>query len=267
MEISNIEKFKIHIKAIFNSFNMKMEQSRKFQQQEQLSAMMIEKIANLPSNILEAIPEFDVYKSIESELKNSGKNQKDLLSEKLFTDGYRIFEEFIADIFQAIFNFFPYLLLIESKDEIAEISVPFRYIFTTPDIEGCKNLVIEKKVKSYIQGDSITTVLKRFDTTFRLKMTIAEEKKQIAQHMSLMRNLLQHNNGIVNQIYIATAKQYKIVQNYIINDSITLGLLQDINTLRTTFESLATTIIEDLDNEDNLQNLEHRNNDKAKKLE
>ena len=146
-----------------------------------------------------------------------------------------------------------------------EISVSIDYIFGTANIDACKLEIIEKRVKSYMQKDNMLATLNRFtdknkDAGLSLNVSLNEDKKLECQRMALIRNLITHNNSIVNTVYLNDFRKYKIQGHiYKINDSILPNLESDINSLRSVVRDLARQIKQDLDKDGNLKGMENRN--------
>lgn len=261
MQPNITEIFKKRIENVIIDFNRKMEQNKLFQLQEILATKIIAEIKQ-DEELTENISAIVVYDSLNKQLNATGKTYKNTLEEKVFTDGYRIFEEFLNDVFTNIFDIFPYLLL--EKNTTREITVPFDYIFTTPNIEGSKALVIENRVKKYLQGDNISTILERFNTTFKLKVTISEDQKRSCQRIALLRNIIIHNNSIINEIYINNISKFMIQgDNYMLDDSILPDLEAEINNQRILLSKIAEQISKDLENSGNLTSLFKRNQNLA----
>ncbi len=251
--------FKEKMRQAYLDFKLKMEQGSLFQIQERLAETIIlvtkERNSFAENELLIA-----TYNENALNLSNTGKTYKNVLEEKIFTDGFRVFEEFLADIFTGIFEVFPFLLLGKEGKETREVIVPFDYIFTSPNIEGCKALIVENRVKTYMQGDNISKIVDRFHSTFNLTLTLTEDEKIECQRIALIRNIITHNNSVINDIYIFSIAKFKIRNNfYSVGDSILPHLESEINGLRATFESIAQKIVYDLITENNLKTLDERN--------
>jgi hypothetical protein len=258
--------FKDQIQAIHADFRRKMEQNQLSQIQERL----VEDIFETMRNVIEIrdLPQMAVYDNNAAQLAALGKTYRNVLEEKLFTDGYRTFEEFISSIFNSIFMVFPYLLLGDKEADSNELKIPFHFIFTdTPDLEACKQLIIESRVKTYMQGDNISKILERFKSTFYLKVNLTDGQRLECQRNALIRNIITHNNSYVNQIYINSVINFKIKGNtYEIGDCILPYLETEINHQRDIFKSIAEQIVQDLESIDNLKALDGRNTTLKAKL-
>ncbi|NJO03439.1 MAG: hypothetical protein HC880_18715 [Bacteroidia bacterium] len=239
---------------IYNSnadFERKMEQNQLFQLQERLSEKIIAEVKQ-DKTFSASIPELAVHEKNAKDLEATGKNYKNVLEEKIFTDGFRIFEEFLANIFTGIFSVFPNLLLVD-KDRY--IDVPFEHVFINPDIKRCQDIVIEKKVKSYLQGDNISKILDRFKSTFDLVINVTPDQKNEIQRISLIRNIIIHNNSVINEIYVNSIRSFKILNDsYAQGNSILPNLESEINEQRKILKRVSEQIIKDLEKEKILKN-------------
>lgn len=247
--------FQKRIANNLTDFNRKMDQNQLFQIQERLAEKIIDHVRQ-DMSISGKIAELAVYEENTKNLAATGKTYKNVLEEKIFTDGFRIFEEFLANIFTSIFKVFPNLLIEKDKNTI---DVPFEFIFINPDIERSQNIIIENKVKTYLQGDNISKIIERFETTFYLKMNISKDQKTETQRISLVRNVITHNNAIINEIYLRAIQTFEIRNDpYTLGDSVLSKLESEINDQRRLFRQVSTEIIKDLESEDNFKNLYNR---------
>lgn len=242
----------------YADFQHKVEQSKLFQFQERLSENIIAEFIAQES-VSTNYPQIVVYQNNARELKNMGKTYKNVFEEKLFTDTYRVFEEYLKDVFTSMFTTFPYLLM-----EEAEVSVPFHLIFAdNPDLENHKNLMIANRVKKYMQGDNILKILERFKTTFKLDLSLEEEIQKEAQRLALLRNIITHNNSIINEIYLNTIQKFDILNNvYQLNTSILPYLENEINQARSILTKVVGKIDADLSLEKSFKTLQGINNNK-----
>lgn len=246
------------LQSHFADFSRKIQQNQLFQIQERLAENII-KQTKTNQTFAKEIPELTIYEKNAKDLAATGKTYKNVLEEKIYTDGFRIFEEFLANLFTSIFTVFPNLLLIGS-DKMKELSVPFEYIFTNPDIERTQTLIIENRVKSYLQGDNMLKILERFKTTFELEMNVLEPQKLDCQRISLLRNIITHNNSVVNEIYLKSITTFRILNDsYKLGESVLTNLETEINSQRIILQTIVQQIIKDLELENNLKKLEQRN--------
>lgn len=260
--------FKILVQNKFEIFEHKMEQSRKFQLQESLSQAIIAKIQGNPI-FIENAPELSVFNQNAIDLQSSGKTYQNVLEEKLFTDSYRIFEEYLNDIFSSILSKFSGFLKITDKGEsnLIDGNTLIEYIFETPNTEVLKNKIIEKRVKTYLQSDNIMTILGRFNTTFAVNINYEDTDLLNCQRLALIRNVITHNNSIVNEIFIQGVAQFRISNNtYEAGQSVLPKLAVEIQAQRILLEKIAAEIKNHLEKDNTITGMQNHLTSKLSKM-
>ena len=242
------------VQQSYFAFEQNIEQIRLIQIQESLMGRFLQYIEN--NAALKDIPELCVYHQNNTTLRNMGKTYQNIIFEKIFTDGYRVFEEYLHGIFSALFNCYPHYLL--GADNAKEkIEAPFDTIFILSDLEACKAIVIENKVKSYLQSETIKKVLKKFSDFFKLKIEISDRDMELCQRISLIRNVITHNNGKINAIYMQGVKAHKIQNDtYRENDGIHQNLATEINLQQEILLKIARQLKKDLESQNNILKLQ-----------
>lgn len=191
-------------RALFD-FKQRLEQQRFFQVQNNLLKKLheeVKKIGYCDSKIIEALSlEYDDFyrKSYES-----GRSYEKIVEEKNLIDTYSAFEKFIFDCFYSIYAFFPKYLG-------TQVNINTSDLFIDENIELCKKNIIELKIKNFIQSNNIMDVLNGFRKEFSIKTVetcVSEDEKNILCEISLVRNLIIHNNGIVNRIHIQQLEKF-----------------------------------------------------------
>src|SRR5690606_13475094 len=157
------------------------------------------------------IPDFKKYKN---NLSESQRDFRDYLNEYVYKLHYQTFEEFIFDIFATLLNHFPEFL---KKDNI---DLGYELIFEQSDINIIRKNIIEKRVKNYIQSNNLKYWLQKFKTVFGINIRIQKQDIETLYLASRIRNLLTHNNGIVNHIFISELRKENIKTEYQIGNSL-----------------------------------------------
>ena len=88
--------------------------------------------------------------------------------------------------------------LSDSKNEIS-LSKLFDNNYNINDV---RDFIISQKVKKIIQSNNIIDTIKKIERIFSINFEITKESIDNLFVSSLNRNLLTHNNGIVNEIYL-----------------------------------------------------------------
>jgi len=188
------------------------------------------------------------YEDFYRKLRESGRSYENIVEEKNLIDTYSAFEKFLFDCFCSIYVFFPKYLG-------NQVNINTSDLFINENIELCKKNIIELKVKNFIQSNNIMDVLNGFRKEFSVKTIencVSEEEKNILCEIFLVRNLVIHNNGIVNRIHIEQLEKFlkgKIKYEFAENDIVFSkleDLVQDIKGTSTKLcEKISNAIIND----------------------
>lgn len=198
-----------------------------------------------------------IYNESISELKKQNTNHNEILLEKVFVDQFSLFEEFIYDVFYCLFSSFPKFI---GKDSDNKVAVEIEDLFISENLELCQKQVIERKVKSLIQSNNIKKIFGKFKSIFSLDFGIEEFQIKELVHFSLLRNLLIHNGGRVNSIYLDEVKKHSITKNELppgtsINEKILKPLAESFEEL---IEVISKKLFEKLINESSRLNNYHK---------
>lgn len=91
---------------------------------------------------------------------------------------------------------------VDSKNDI-----PYDKIFNDDSsIEDIKDFMVTFRVKKIIQSNNIIEIITKIEKLFNLNFELSNEQLDMLFLTSLNRNLLTHNNGIVNQVYLHQLK-------------------------------------------------------------
>lgn len=175
-------------------------------------------------------------------LNSYNRTFSDITNELTFKTYYQLFEEFIFQVFTALYSTYPIFL----KKDTIKFDLDYENVFSTKDIQEVQNLIIENKVKRTIQSNNISNILKKIEKIFGIEIKANENDSQNIILASLNRNILTHNNGIVNRIYLQEIKFHKLKNNYKLNDSIFLDLNKQTDLLQETVDNLKNNIIDSI---------------------
>jgi hypothetical protein len=117
----------------------------------------------------------------------------------------------------------------------------YNIIFKESDIESLKRKIIEKKVKSIIQSNNIKKIINKFAYVFDIDITIAKEDIDSLFLASRIRNVLSHNNGKINSMFLSDLNKENIQTNYNLNDRIKIND-DDIRTVQKLVKSVSIII-------------------------
>lgn len=217
-----IEKVIRLIEIQSNNFSRKQEQNILFQVQTIFINKVFEKLNNnsfVNDESLENLVE--TYYDLKKKANNIGKSYKSILLEKVFTDEYRFFEELIHDAFYILYENFPKLLVVKLNDEV---KLQFNDIYLNEDInafhENFKVNFIEKKIMRDIQGNHIVNILGKFKTKFAINFNLSSDEKKEIYRLAQIRNIITHNDGIINNVYLTSLKKFKITSKFQLGEQV-----------------------------------------------
>jgi hypothetical protein len=206
MNNDSVTTFENEINQSFVDFKIRLDQQRIFSIQESLLKKIYE--AAVDSVGSDAFGLIEQYGNFNDQLMAFGKKRDDLINEKIIIDAYSALEIFLADCYYNIFKNFPMFL-----GDVASVNVADLFF---EDADVCKRNFIESKVKEMAQ-DNIQNMVLGFNRKFKVKVDIGQVLLDHAYEIALVRNLIIHNNGRVNRIYLNNIKRLKKV-NYIMQD-------------------------------------------------
>ncbi|PIF61770.1 hypothetical protein [Flavobacterium sp. 11] len=141
------------------------------------------------------------------------KNSKDIITKKrayetinhelIYKLHFQTFEEYLSNFLYLCFSKFPkFMNSVDSKNDI-----PYDKIFNDDSsIEDIKDFMVTFRVKKIIQSNNIIEIITKIEKLFNLNFELSNEQLDMLFLTSLNRNLLTHNNGIVNQVYLHQLK-------------------------------------------------------------
>lgn len=241
--------FETAITKALSDFEQRLEQQRSFQIQNHLLKKLHEEIKIIGYCDSQKIEDLSLeYEDFHKKLSESGRSYENIVEEKNLVDVYSAFEKFLSDCFYSIYLFFPKYLG-------EKITVSTHDLFIGGDIELCKKNIIELEVKSFIQANHIIEIVSSFKKKFSIKKiesSISKDDLNILYEISLIRNLITHNNSIVNRVYIEQVKKFlKDKAKYEFHEGETVlgkleNLTQDMKDISTKVcEKIAEAIIND----------------------
>jgi len=165
-------------------------------------------------------PGFD-FNSTKKDFINDTEKYFNILNAKVYIDDYSNFESLISEIMSIIYWFFP-KFLVNSEKFNSIINVPYEEIFINNNIELARKTIIELKIKDIIQGSNIKEIINKFKTLFGVKIDIDEDKIKRLITISNNRNILVHNKGYINKIYVNILKINNINPEFDIDNELVI---------------------------------------------
>jgi hypothetical protein len=205
---NNLEQFKDAINKALNEFERRLEQQRLFQLQNELLKSLqleIKKVDFCGSDSVQILSE--QYLSFRTQLNETGRSYEHIVAEKNLVDTCSAFEKFLFDCFYSVYDHFPKFLG-------NTINVNTVDLFLDNNILICKKNVIELTVKGIIQTNSIKETISNLKKKFDMKATYDENELWLLYEILLVRNLVIHNNSIVNRVYKESIKKMRLEPIY-----------------------------------------------------
>jgi len=197
--------FETAIRKALGDFNHRVGQLRSFETQNSLLKRLHEQVKRAGYCHSRDITDLSLeYEDFYNRLSASGRSYENIVYEKNLVDAYSAFEKFLFDCFCAIYTFFPKYLGAQKSISVSDL-------FIGGDIELCKKNIVELEVKSFVQSQNIIGVIEGFNKKFHLDLSsvVSKDDKKLLFELSLLRNLLIHNNGVVNRVYSEAVKDKK----------------------------------------------------------
>ena len=239
--------FESAIRRALSQFKLRLEQQRLFQLQNTLLKNLHQEVVKTNYCYSDEIEFFaKEYKDFYTQLSETGRSYENIVAEKNLVDTYSAFEKFLFDCLCGLYEYHPKFL----GDSVQINTADF---FVSNDISLCKRNIIELKVKGFIQQDNIKNIIARFNKKpFNIKsFNISKNDLNLLYEISLIRNLIIHNNSIVNRTYKESIKnnrasiKYEFVENETIFEKLD-DLVEDIKSLSISVcEKITNTIIDD----------------------
>lgn len=215
---NDLEQFKNAITQALNEFNHRLKQQRLFQIQNTLLKKLHQEIVKIDhansNDIRDLSKEYEIFYT---QLNETGRSYENIVAEKNLVDTYSAFEKFLFDCFYSIYEFFPKFL----GNDVKVNTIDF---FIDGNIDICKKNIIELNVKSFIQANNIILIMDGFKKQFDMKdINISKDDGNLLYEISLVRNLIIHNNSVVNRTYKESInKLLKNNEKYIFNEKDTV---------------------------------------------
>jgi hypothetical protein len=180
------------------------------------------------------------YIDSDEKLENHYRNYDDFLNELTYKSYFQAFEEFLHDTFEILYTLYPNFL---KKDKL---ELDFSSVFEQEEIGTIRSKIIGKKVKSIIQSNNIKVILHKFKTIFGFEIKLKKKNLDRIYIASKIRNILTHNNGIVNEIFIADMEAENLKSDYENGDNITKNLYDEIKKIDNLLVDVSESICEQI---------------------
>lgn len=207
------DKIKLEILSLKNDLLQKREINLNFViiglTMEKFSSLFIKSEIEKSDDISKAI---EHYNEAKNQLNSKNKSFEIILFERNYLNIYNTLEEFFFKIYSILYNHFPKYMF---KDEIP---INLTDLFEKENIDLLRKDIISKKVKAIIQGSNTYALFKKLETIFGIKLNIDKESLDKIFLISQKRNILVHNQGVVNNIFLKEINKHNITTKLKLND-------------------------------------------------
>lgn len=176
---------------------------------ESICLRLSHQLENNPKIINDLLNEY--YQNL-NEILKIHKSYKVLIIEKIFVNLFAQFEEYVSDVYKILFKHFPKFLNLD------DVRIRYNDLFEQNNIEYLRFQIIERRVKSIIQSSNTFVILDKFKKIFGIDFKVETDIANKLFSISQQRNIIVHNSGIVNDIYISEFRKFGIDQDLKIGD-------------------------------------------------
>ena len=176
------------------------------------------------------------FKSSTNQLEKGNKDIRDFQNELSYKAYYQIFEEYMSEVFKTLLNHFPKFLRREKFD------LEFDLIFEQENIDLLRKKIIEKRAKKYIQSNNILEIIQKFKSVFGIQISLNKKEKDKLFVASRIRNILTHNSGIVNDIFLDELRIHNISTKLKLGESIYPSLEKELELIEDEMEKIIQKI-------------------------
>ncbi|TGL75988.1 hypothetical protein [Leptospira yasudae] len=167
------------------------------------------------------------YQDFHLDTKRHKKSFELLMTEKAFVDLFQAFEICLLGITKLLFRNYPKSLDTRSEDS-NKISVSFSEIFEQETTFQVKENIIERKSRSIIESTDYKEINRQIQNLFGFEFFSEESVKDRLFIGKQLRNVIVHNDGIVDERFMNKMKGLRFESNYQLFQNISEGLEREI---------------------------------------
>jgi len=235
--------FKAQISENQNNFDKKKELIDLFRLHKEISEKAFELINTSQNHNLLLLS--NAYKRVNQELKSRNKTYEQLHNEKVLVDIYSAFEKLLYDHLHTLYSLFPKICFTEDR-----LPIRFTDIFLSESLESSREYIIAETIKGLIQSNTIDKtieiILEKIQIKKKEQNILNEDDKKNLLRFSKIRNLIIHNEALMNKIVLEEFKKLSIVHSYTENQSISENLDDDISQMQELFKKVSEKITDTL---------------------
>lgn len=228
--------FKTKISENQNNFDKKKDLIQFFRLHKEISEKAFELISVSSDNNSRLLSH--KYTQVNEELKSRKRGYEQLHNEKVLVDIYSAFEKLLYDHLRTLYSLYPKVCFPDAR-----LSVRLADIFLTTSLENTQEFVIEETVKGEIQSNTIDKILELILKKVQLKNAeaniLSADEKSLLLYLSKIRNLIIHNESLMNKIVLEDLKKIGVMHSHNENQSVSENLDDDISKMEMLFEKIS----------------------------
>lgn len=162
-------------------------------------------------------------------------NLYSLISENLLIEIISIFEDYLQNLLKCLLSNKPELVL--SKDKNIKASDLLDY----NNLEELLDFLVDEKVQQTMYKKSIIKIINYLSSAFQVKLDFDYAVYQNLHYWKEVRNILIHNQGLINEKFVGSIKKFGIEKEFSIGERIKFNIY-DIVDLTVEIKDVANTI-------------------------
>jgi len=153
---------------------------------------------------------------------------------------YKNFEELISNFIKSIYLVYP--KFIDKENVFNQLEIDILQKSTTD--EKIRKIIKDKRVNELVQENNIIAIILKFKIIFGVDLPLSEDEIKLILFFSMNRNLLIHNNGIINSLFLTEVKRFNLISNYELDENISSSLEKLTDKIQASIPKIASKIYE-----------------------
>ncbi len=153
---------------------------------------------------------------------------------------YKNFEELLSNFINSIYLVYPKFL--EKEDVYTKLEIDL--LQKTSTVKNIQKIIKDKKVNELVQENNIISIIMKFKIIFGVDLPLSEDEIKLILFFSMNRNLLIHNNGIINSLFLIEVKRFNLISEYELDENISSTLEKLTDKIKGTIPKIASKVYE-----------------------
>jgi hypothetical protein len=149
------------------------------------------------------------YSAYNSHTQKHRQSDGIILNRILFLDNHQAFESFVSSCLTALFFLFPRFVA-EGQESVPTAVAAISDLIESKSLTELKKLVAERKARGMVQSLSLMDLIQRFSKRFGFEFSLSVDELNSLARCVAARNILIHNDGLINDAYRNLMKKYHL---------------------------------------------------------